>query len=93
MVLRRGFEIKPDDRVLEVEDVITTGISTKEEQEIVKSTGANLIGVGSIVNRCGKKIDFGVKSKSLINLNFPVSPPEQCPLCKKGIEITKPGSR
>ena len=56
MVLRRGFEIKPDDKVLVVEDVITTGVSTKEVLDVVKSAGATLIGVGSIVNRSGKKI-------------------------------------
>jgi len=93
MVLRRGFEIKPDDRVLVVEDVITTGLSTKEVLEVVKSTKAAIVGVGSIVNRSGKDIDFGVKSISLIRLDLPVFPPEECPLCKKGIEITRPGSR
>jgi len=93
MVLRRGFEIKPDDRVLVVEDVVTTGLSTKEVLDVVRSLGATLIGAGSIVDRSGKKIDFGVKSMSLINLDFPVFPPEKCPLCKKGIEIIKPGSR
>ncbi len=93
MVLRRGFEIKPDDKVLVVEDVITTGLSTKEVLSVVKSTGASIIGVGSIINRSGKDIDFGVKSISLINLDLPVFPPENCPLCKKGIEITKPGTR
>ncbi|MBU4590718.1 MAG: orotate phosphoribosyltransferase [Candidatus Omnitrophica bacterium] len=93
MVLRRGFELKPDDRVLVVEDVITTGLSTKEVLEVAKSTGAAIIGVGSIVDRSGKDIDFGVKSNSLIKLDLPVFPPEQCPLCKKGTEIIKPGSR
>lgn len=93
MVLRRGFEIKPDDRALVVEDVITTGLSTKEVLDVVKSKGANIIGIGSIVNRSGKKIDFGVKLVSLVNIDLPVFPPEQCPLCKKGIEATKPGSR
>ncbi len=93
VVLRRGFEIRPDDRVLVVEDVITTGLSTKEVLELVKSTGAKIIGIGSIVNRSGKNIDFGVKLISLLKLDLPVFPPEQCPLCKKGIEIAKPGSR
>ena len=93
MVLRRGFEIKSDDRVLVVEDVITTGISTKEVLAVVNATGASIVGVGSIVNRSGKDIDFGVKSNSLIKLDLPVFPPEQCPLCKKGTEIIKPGSR
>lgn len=93
MVLKRGFKIKPEDRVLVVEDVITTGLSTKEVLDVVKETGATIIGVGSIVDRSGKKIDFGVKSISLIKLDLPVFPPEKCPLCQKGIEITKPGSR
>ncbi len=93
MVIRRGFQITSDDRVLVVEDVITTGLSTKEVLEVVKSTGAAIIGVGSIVDRSGKDIDFGVKSNSLIKLNLPVFPPEQCPLCKKGMDVRKPGSR
>ena len=93
MVLRRGFDIKPEDRVLVVEDVITTGLSTKEVLEVVKSFSATIVGVGSIIDRSGKKIDFGVKSISLLKLDLPVFPPEECPLCKKGIEITKPGSR
>ena len=93
MVLRRGFEIRPGERVLVVEDVITTGLSTKEVLEVVKATGASIIGVGSIIDRSSEKIDFGVKSFSLIKLDLPVFPPEQCPLCKKGAEITKPGSR
>ncbi len=93
MVLRRGFQIKPDDRVLVVEDVITTGLSTKEVLKVVKSTGATIIGVGSMIDRSGKDIDFGVKSVSLIKLDFPVFPPEECPLCEKGLSVTKPGSR
>ncbi|MBU4148783.1 MAG: orotate phosphoribosyltransferase [Candidatus Omnitrophica bacterium] len=93
MLLRRGFEIKKSDRVVVVEDVITTGLSTKEVIETVMSTDASIIGVGSIINRSGKKIDFGVKLNSLIKLDLPVFPPEQCPLCKEGVKITKPGSR
>jgi orotate phosphoribosyltransferase len=93
MILGRGFKLGHDDRVLVVEDVITTGLSTKEVLEVVKSTGADIIGVGSIINRSGKDMDFGVKSYSLLNLNLPVFPEKDCPLCKKGLEITKPGSR
>ena len=93
MTLRRGFEIKKEDKVLVVEDVITTGLSTGEVLEAVKLTGAKIIGVGCIVDRSGKELDFGVKLKSLIKLNFPTYKPEECPLCKKGVEITKPGSR
>jgi len=93
MVLRRGFQLKSDDRVLIVEDVITTGLSTKEVVGVVKSKGATIIGIGSIVDRSGKRIDFGVKSVSLINLDLPAFPQDECPLCKKGLEIQKPGSR
>lgn len=93
MLLARGFEIKKEDKVLIVEDVITTGLSTKEVIDVVKSAGAAIIGVGSIVDRSGKSIDFGVKSNSLIKLDLPVFPPEQCPLCKNGIGVIKPGSR
>ena len=93
VVLRRGFEIGKGDRVLVVEDVITTGLSTGEVLEAVKSQGAKIIGVGCIVNRSGKELDFGVKLKNLVRLDFPTYKPEECPLCKKGIEIKKPGSR
>lgn len=93
MTLRRGFELKKEDRVLVVEDVITTGLSTNEVLETVKSNGAKIIGVGCVVDRSGKELDFGVKLKSLIRLDFPTYKPEECPLCKRGIEITKPGSR
>ncbi len=93
MVLRRGFEIKPDDRVLVVEDVITTGLSTKEVLDVVRSKCATIVGVASIVDRSGKNIDFGVKSSSLLKLDLPVFPQDKCPLCKKGVEIQKPGSR
>lgn len=93
MTLRRNFSITPQDRVLVVEDVITTGLSTKEVIEVMNTAGAKLIGVGSIVDRSGKTLDFGVKLKSLIKLEVCVFQPNDCPLCKKGIGITKPGSR
>jgi orotate phosphoribosyltransferase len=93
MALKRGFKIEKEDRVLVVEDVITTGLSTNEVLEAVKSKGAEIIGVGCIVDRSGKILDFGVKLKSLARLDFPVYKPEDCLLCKEGREITKPGSR
>jgi len=93
VVLRRGFELGKGDRVLVVEDVITTGLSTGEVLEAVKSLGAKIVGVGCIVNRSGKELDFGVKLKNLVKLDFPTYKSEECPLCKKGIEIKKPGSR
>jgi len=93
MTLRRGFELKKEDRVIVVEDVITTGLSTNEVLGAVKSKGAKVIGIGCVVNRSGKTLDFGVKLKSLARLDFPVYKPEDCLLCKEGREITKPGSR
>lgn len=93
MVLRRGFEITQHDRVLVVEDVITTGLSTREVIDVVKSKSGQLIGVGSIVDRSGENIDFGVKLVSLLRLDLPVFSLDECPLCRGGIEITKPGSR
>ena len=93
MILRRGFSLSKNDKVLIVEDVITTGLSTKEVIETVKSYGAQIIGVGSIVNRTKKKIDFGVDTKSLITLDIPTFKPEDCPLCRQGTPLVKPGSR
>ncbi|NQT23088.1 MAG: orotate phosphoribosyltransferase [Candidatus Omnitrophica bacterium] len=93
MTLRRGFKLGKDEKVLLVEDVITTGLSTKEVLEVVNAHGARPIAVGSIVNRAKEKIDFGCEAKSLIDIDIPVFKNEECPLCKKNIPITKPGSR
>lgn len=93
MVLRRGFELKKRDRVLVVEDVITTAGSVREVIGVLNESGSELIGVGCIINRSGKNIDFGVEYKSLIELNIPAYGQEECPLCKKGLPLSKPGSR
>ncbi|PIU42415.1 MAG: orotate phosphoribosyltransferase [Candidatus Omnitrophica bacterium CG07_land_8_20_14_0_80_42_15] len=93
MVLRRGFELNPGDKVLAVEDVITTSGSVREVIEVVKENKAKLVGVGCIIDRSGKRMDFGVKFKSLLKLDVPTFAKEACPLCKKGLRITKPGSK
>lgn len=93
MCLRRGFRLKPDERVLVVEDVITTGGSVQEVITVVKASGATPIGVGVLVNRSGGKAEFGVPLQSLLELNIESFDPEQCPLCKAGIPSVKPGSR
>jgi len=93
MVLRRGFELHKDDKVLVVEDVITTGLSTKEVIEVVKSFGSEVIGIGCIVDRSGGKADFGIPFKSLIKMDTPTFQPEHCPLCEEKKPLTKPGSR
>jgi len=93
MTLRRGFEIKPGERVLVVEDVVTTGGSIKEVIELVKSSGGDLRGVGFLVDRSQGKINFEVPKHALIEIDVITYVPESCPLCKQGIPLTKPGSR
>lgn len=94
MTLRRGFEIVPGQRVLIVEDVVTTGGSVKEVIDLVKQSGGTLVGVGLLVDRSGGKVDFGVLTYALINLEIESYTPEDCPLCKRGAgEPVKPGSR
>ena len=94
MTLRRGFSVKPNQRVLIVEDVVTTGGSVREVIDLVKQQGGNVVGVGSIVDRTGGKIDFGVPFKAVISMNVESWEPDECPLCKEGkIDLVKPGSR
>jgi len=93
MTLRRGFGLKQGERVLVVEDVVTTGGSTRETIEVVKHAGGIVVGAGSIVDRSGGAVDLGVKRHSLVVLNVPVYDPSECPLCKQGTTATKPGSR
>lgn len=93
MTLRRGFELTKKDNVLVVEDVVTTGLSTKEVIKVVKSYGAKVIGVGCVVDRSKRKINFGAPFKSIIKIDVPAFDPKKCPLCKEKIPIKKPGSR
>src|SRR4030067_2733224 len=93
LTLRRGFTIKPGERVLVVEDVITTGKSTKETIEVVKNAGGVVVAAGSLIDRSGGKAELGVPYKSLVTLDFPTYTPETCPLCKSGSIPVKPGSR
>ncbi len=93
LTLRRGFSIKPGERVLVVEDVITTGKSTKETIRVVQEAGGVVIAAGSLVDRSGGKAELGVPYKSLVTLNVPTYTAETCPLCKTGSAPVKPGSR
>lgn len=93
MVLRRGFSINKGEKVLVVEDVITTGGSTKEVIEVVKSLGGIVVGVGSIVDRSDNPVDFGARFESLAKIKVDMFEENSCPLCKKSIPVTKPGSR
>lgn len=93
LALRRGFTLASSDRVLVVEDVFTTGKSTRETMEVARETGAEVVGAAAIVDRSGGTIDFGVPSYALVRLSVPAYEPEQCPLCAQGIPVEKPGSR
>ena len=94
MTLRRGFAVNPGDRVLVVEDVVTPGGSVREVIDLVKEAGGIVVGVGSIVDRTGGKIDFGVPFRSVISVDVQSWEPENCPLCKAGAPApVKPGSR
>lgn len=93
MALRRGFELSAGQKVVIVEDVVTTGGSVKEVIELVRSMGADIVGVGSIVDRTGGEIDFGVPYKSVISMKVESWEPADCPLCKEGKPAYKPGSR
>ena len=94
MALRRGFEIKPGQRVLVVEDVITTGGSLREAMEVVRQHGGIVVGVAVLVDRSGGREEFGVKKEAVMTMDITAWEEESCPLCKEGkIPAVKPGSR
>ncbi|MFC2102902.1 orotate phosphoribosyltransferase [Bacteroidota bacterium] len=93
LTLRRGFEISESEKVLVCEDVVTTGGSVFEVIDIVKSNNAEVAGIGFIVDRSNGKVDFGYSQISAIKLDAKSYTADECPLCKKGVEIIKPGSR
>lgn len=93
MTLRRSFEINQGEKVLVVEDVTTTGSSVREVMDIVKSRQGKVVGVGVLIDRSGGKVDFGIKTEKLLTVDIKTYLPEECPLCKKGIPVVKPGSR
>jgi len=94
MVLRRGFGIASRQRVVVVEDVVTTGRSTREVIVILEDLGADVIGVASVVNRSGRPQPFSpLPSRALLEADFPTWTVEDCPLCRDGVPVAKPGSR
>lgn len=93
MTLRRGFTIKPGARVMVTEDVITTGKSSFETIDALKDYGVEVLGLATIVNRSGHESINGYKIYSAIDLNITNYEADDCPLCKDGIELVKPGSR
>lgn len=93
LTLRRGFMIAPGERVLVVEDVITTGKSTRETIDVVTTAGGVVVAAASLVDRSGGKAELGVPYRSLVTLSVPVYQPDACPMCKAGSAPVKPGSR
>jgi orotate phosphoribosyltransferase len=93
LTLRRGFSLNKGEKVLICEDVVTTGGSVFEVIDIVKNNDAKVAGIGFIVDRSNGKVDFSSKQLSTVQLDVKSYLPEECPLCEKGIELVKPGSR
>ena len=92
MTFRRGFTLREGERVLIVEDIVTTGGSIKEVFEVVKSLRAIPVAVSMLVDRSGGKADFGdVPATALLRMNVETYTPEECPLCRQGIPMTKRG--
>lgn len=93
LTLRRGFTLSPSDRVLVVEDVITTGGSTRETIDVARACGAEVVGAASIIDRGSDPARLGLPLVSLVKMEVPTYQPESCPLCAKGLPVVKPGSR
>lgn len=93
LTLRRGFTLSAADRVVVVEDVVTTGGSTRETIEVARAAGATVVAAGSIVDRSGGHSGLGVPYTSLLSLTVPTYDPSACPLCAAGQPVVKPGSR
>ena len=93
MVLRRGFSVKPGENTVVVEDVITTGGSTQDVIEHLTGAGAKVLAAGSIIDRSGGHANVGVPRVALVTLQVAAHYPEDCPMCRLGLPVVKPGSR
>jgi orotate phosphoribosyltransferase len=93
LMLRRGFTLSNDDRVLVVEDVLTTGGSTRETMKVAAEAGGRVVGAASIVDRSGGAVRFDVPFAALLDVSLPTYQPDECPLCAQGLPVVKPGSR
>jgi orotate phosphoribosyltransferase len=93
MILRRGFSVEPGEVAVVVEDVVTTGGSSREVIDLLKEAGARVIGAGSIIDRSGGAADLGVPRVALKTMQVLSYRPDDCPLCRAGSLVVKPGSR
>jgi orotate phosphoribosyltransferase len=93
LTLRRGFGLEPGEKVLVVEDVVTTGGSTRETIEVARAAGASVVGAASIIDRSGGNQGIDVPYVALASVSLPTYPPDSCPLCLAGQPVVKPGSR
>lgn len=93
LTLRRGFTLASSDRVLVVEDVVTTGGSTRETIAVAEREGARIVGAAAIIDRSGDAARLNVPLQALVRMEVPTYEPDSCPLCAKGLAVVKPGSR
>jgi orotate phosphoribosyltransferase len=93
LMLRRGFVLSESDRVLVVEDVCTTGGSTRETMQVATAAGGQVVGAAAIVDRSGGRAAFDVPFEALLGVDLPTYQPDACPLCAEGLSVVKPGSR
>lgn len=92
MTLRRGFRLEPGDKVLVIDDVLTTGTSVEEVIEVIEDNNAQLAAVGVLVDR-SDDVDFGVPTESMLKVDVEAYEPEKCPMCEAGKKFNQPGSR
>lgn len=93
LMLRRGFVLSESDRVLVVEDVCTTGGSTRETMQVATAAGGHVVAAAAIVDRSGGRVTFDVPFHALLDVDLPTYQPDACPLCAQGLPVAKPGSR
>ncbi len=93
MTLRRGFAVQPGESAVVIEDVVTTGGSTREVVDLLTAAGARVLAAGSIMDRSGGQAGVGAPRVALATLKVVAYPPDDCPLCRQGLPVTKPGSR
>ena len=93
LMLRRGFTLSPGEKVLVVEDVVTTGGSTRETIDVARTAGAQVVGAASIIDRSGGQQSLDVQYHALATISLPTYQPDACPMCAAGQPVVKPGSR